>query len=129
MDDIYRLMNRALLTAHLLTGSVERAEEAAVEAINLWNPDEESQETLFNRVVEAAARTKTPSNPRGSDPSGSNLPDELKTVLGLEIRPRHCFVLRILLRLPSSVCARLLGLRGDQVDEFTHAALQCLAAS
>jgi len=123
---IMRLIDRAFLTAHLLTGSLQVAERAALEAIDSWNPDQEPEEVVFNHVVEAAART-IPENPPDSDASGAHVPDELKKVLGLAPWLRRCFVLRILVGLPRQVCARLLRLSSEQVDEYTCAALQCLA--
>ena len=119
---ILRLLDRALLTAHLLTGSLQQAEKAALDAVDSWNPGEEPEEVLFQNVLDAAARA--PSNP---DSSSSHLPDELKAVLRLTPQLRRCFVLRILAGLPEQACARLLCLHSDLVETYTCDALQCLA--
>ena len=119
---ILRLLDRALLTAHLLTGSLQQAEKAALDAVDSWNPGEEPEEVLFQNVLDAAARA--PSNP---DSSSSHLPDELKAVLRLAPQLRRCFVLRILAGLPAQACARLLCLHPDVVERYTCDALQCLA--
>jgi DNA-directed RNA polymerase specialized sigma24 family protein len=126
---IARLIERAFLTAHLLTGSIQQAEDATLKGLDSWNPDEEPGEALFQNVLDAAARTQIQPNRPDSEASGSYLPNELKAVLRLSPQLRRCFVLRVLVGLPSQMCARLLGLHSDEVDEFTCAALQCLGTS
>jgi hypothetical protein len=121
------VIDRALLTAQLLTGSLEQAEKAVLEAIDWWNPSEEP-EVLFHRVVEAAAR-QSQEVPASSEASRLHLPNELKAVLRLAPQPRNCFVLRILLGLGTQGCARLLRSNSKQVEDYTRAALQGLAAS
>jgi hypothetical protein len=128
VEGIMPIIDRAILTAHLLTGSLQEAERAALKAIDSWNPDEEPGDVVFNNVLEAAARAQLQPNTSYSDASGSHLPNELKKVLGLKPWLRRCFVLRILLGLPSQACARLLFLDSQQVDEYTCAAVQSLAA-
>jgi len=123
------LIDRAFLTAHLLTASIQQAEDAASNAIDAWNPDEESEETLFqNILLDAAARTSVEPAP-DSNPgaSGSYLPKELKAILRLTPQLRRCFVLRMLVGLPSELCARLLQLHPDRVDQYLCAAFECLA--
>lgn len=125
-EGITHLTNRALVTAHLLTGSLAQAEQAVLEGIDSWNPDEEPEEALLDRVVEAAAAR--PSVPRIQSASDDPcLPKELRPILKLAPHPRSCFVLRILLGLPSRVCGGLLGLDSDRADAYTIEALECLA--
>jgi DNA-directed RNA polymerase specialized sigma24 family protein len=126
---IRRMIERAFLTAHLLTGSIQQAEDATLKGLDCWNPDEEPGEALFQSVLDAAARAQVQPNRPDSEASGSKLPNELKAVLRLSPELRRCFVLRVLVGLPSQVCARLLGLDSDRVDEDTCAALQCLGTS
>jgi|HubBroStandDraft_5_1064220.scaffolds.fasta_scaffold292585_2 hypothetical protein len=78
-------VNRTLVTAYLLTGRIDRAEKPCREAIADWNPDIESGEALFRRVVTSALR-----NWRRRDANGLNraredvayayLPAELQAV-------------------------------------------------
>jgi DNA-directed RNA polymerase specialized sigma24 family protein len=124
---IPRLLDRALLTAHLLTGSLQQAEKAALDAVDSWDPGEEPEEVLFQNVLDAAAQAQVQPNPSNPDSSGSHLPDELKAVLRLAPQLRRCFVLRILAGLPAQACARLLCLHSDMVETYTCDALQCLA--
>jgi hypothetical protein len=126
---IVRLIDRALLTAHLLTGSLQQGEKATLEAIESWNPGEEPEEVLFQNVLNAAARAQAEPSPNNFDSSDSYLPNDLIAVFRLAPQLRRCFVLRILVGLPANMCARLLHLQAGQVDEYTCAALQCLAAS
>jgi hypothetical protein len=128
VEGIMPVIDRAILTAHLLTGSLQEAERAALKAIDSWNPDEEPEDVVFNSVLEAAARVQPQQDATGADACASDLPNELKAVLRLAPRLRSCFVLRILVGLPSQVCARLLRLQSKQVDEYTCAALQSLVA-
>jgi hypothetical protein len=123
---IARFLDRALLTAHLLTGSLQQAEEATLEAIDSWKPDKEPEEVLFQNVLEAAAQAQAEAYSSNQDSSASYLPHELQAILRLAPQLRRCFVLRILVGLPAEVCGRLLGLHSEQVDEYTCAGLQSL---
>ena len=58
----------------------------------------------------------------------STLPFELQCVLHLPQYPRHCLVLRVLVRLPRETCARLLRSELNQIDEGTRAGLSELRA-
>jgi DNA-directed RNA polymerase specialized sigma24 family protein len=126
-QDVLRLLDRALLTAHLLTGNLQQAEEATLDAIDSWKPGEEAEEVLFQNVLHAVTRTQGEPNANNLDPSGSYLPNELKAVLRLAPQLRRCFVLRILAGLPAQACARLLCLHSDVVERYTCDAIQCLA--
>jgi DNA-directed RNA polymerase specialized sigma24 family protein len=128
-QDLTQFLSRALVTAHLLTGNLEHAEQAVLKAIDRWNPDEEREEQLFFYVIDAAGQAHTPPEPR--EPVGNDLylPDELKAVLRLEPALRRCFVLRNLVGLPSRVCAQLLRLLPSEVDEYSVSAVQRLVDS
>ena len=115
----------AFVAAHLLTGSAEEAERATMAAMELWDPDRETQEVFFQNVLEVAAvAPETPDVPCVSD---AYLPRELRAVLRLPLLPRRCFVLRIIAGLPPDVCARILQVSASSVDEFTCAALAGLS--
>jgi DNA-directed RNA polymerase specialized sigma24 family protein len=128
-SDIEDTISRAFLTAHLLTASTEQAESATMEAIDSWNPDEQTSEVLFRSVVDAAARAHVKHAPSISNKSGvaeSYLPVELRAVLRLTPQLRRCFVLRVLAGLSPQVCAQLLHLHSRRVDRYACAALECL---
>jgi DNA-directed RNA polymerase specialized sigma24 family protein len=125
---IVRLLDRALVTAWLLTGSLHHAEAAVLEAIETWNPGEEPEDVLFQNVLEAAARAQVESDANHPDSSDSCLPDELKAILRLAPGLRSCFVLRKLAGLPTERCGRLLGLHSALADRYTRDALRRLPA-
>jgi hypothetical protein len=122
-----RLLERAFLTAHLFTGSLQQAEEVTLDAIDAWRPGEEPEEKLFQNVLDGAARAQVEAKPSDPDPSDSYLPNELKAVVQLAPQLRHCFVLRVLAGLSVKGCARLLCLHADMVECYTCDALRCLA--
>ena len=126
-QSIPHLLDRALLTAHLLTGNLQQAEEVTLDAIDSWRPDEEAEQVLFRNVLDAAARAQARPNSNNLDPASSYLPNELKAVLRLAPQLRRCFVLRVLAGLPAQACARSLSLHSDMVDRYTCDAVQCLA--
>lgn len=119
---------RSLHTAYLLTNSAEAAESAVLAGIESWNPDDESNEALFNKVMCAAARRHHRWEPPIRTGARLWLPEELRAVLTLAPPIRRCFVLRNLAGMSAQVCARLLGLPPNQVDEYAGAAHRCLAA-
>ncbi len=114
--------SRVLLTAYLVTGNLEQAEQAVLKGMERWNPDVDPVEALVRRVladaVSAPAAAADGKRPRW------NLPAELLAVLTLASPLRSCFVLRSLAGLSSHVCAQLLQLAPEQVDEYTGAAHQ-----
>jgi DNA-directed RNA polymerase specialized sigma24 family protein len=124
---ILRSLDRALLTAHLLTGNLQQAEEVTLDAIDSWRPGEEAEQVLFQNVLDAAAQAQVEPGTNNPDRSASYMPNELKAVLRLPPQLRSCFVLRILAGLPAQACARLLSLHSDMVDRYACDAVQCLA--
>lgn len=124
-------IGRAFLTAHLLTGSIQRAEGAVLEAIDSFDPDRDSEDRLFSSALHASvylhAEDGLGSGCNRPEEVGFFLPAELHAVLKLSPQARRCFVLRVLHGLPVQACARLLDLNVRKVDGYTCAALQSLA--
>ena len=118
---------RSFRTAYLLTNSAEDAESAVLAGIESWNPDGESDEALFHKVMCAAARRRHQWEPPVRTGARLWLPEELRAVLTLAPPIRRCFVLRSLAGMSAQACARLLGLLPNQVDEYAGAAHRCLA--
>jgi hypothetical protein len=119
---------RSFRTAYLLTNSAEEAESAVLAGIESWNPDGESDEALFHKVLSAAARGRHQGEPPVRTGARVCLPEELRAVLTLAPPIRRCFVLRNLAGMSAQACARLLDLLPNQVDEYAGTAHQCLAA-
>ena len=122
------LANKAFRLAHLLTGDIGQAEGATIQSIESWNPDKEGSEALIERVLSAATspEERSVSSSKTAILTCSYLPVELRPVLKLPLRLRHCFVLRVLAGLPATDCAHLLALRPQEVSENLCAALQHL---
>ncbi|HUA83332.1 MAG TPA: hypothetical protein VMB85_05695 [Bryobacteraceae bacterium] len=126
METDRETVERAFLTAHLLTADARLAEDITIQAIELWNTRDESREDLFEKVVGAALRTRvSPQADTGSD----EYPDHINAVLLLPTRLRRCFVLRILAGLPAHICARMMGTSRKSVNDDTVLALQHLPAN
>jgi DNA-directed RNA polymerase specialized sigma24 family protein len=116
-------ISRAFRAAHLLTGGEEQAEIAVARALDSWDPDDNDEQGLFELALTAALHGHVPSL---QEPAGSRLPVELRAVLRLPWELRRCFVLRTLVGWPREMCARLLDLSIQQVDDYTSAALRQL---
>ena len=118
-------MRRLFLTAVLLTGSVQQAEDAVLDAINLIDMEQGTPEALLKRTVVAAInkRSANPQSPEDAKSRSSMLPWELLSVIYLSPRLRHCFVLRILHGWSREISASLLGVEASQIDEQTRAAV------
>jgi hypothetical protein len=123
---IKQTIGRAFLAAHLLTASTEQAESAVVEAMDSWDPDDDSDEVLFQQVFRTALQADVEGVPSSWNDPASMLPIELKAVLRLAPQLRRCYVLRMLVGLSRQTCARLLHLHSREVDHYTREALQRL---
>ena len=122
------LVARSFRTAYLLTNSATEAESAVLAGIESWNPNDEPDGALFHKVMAAALRRHSPWEPPVRAKAAMWLPEELRAVLTLAPPVRRCFVLRNLAGVPAKVCAQLLGMSPNQVDEYVGAAQRCLAA-
>jgi len=113
----------AFRTAHLLTASVSRAERAVLKALDRFDPDRDSKRALLRYAISAALHQRS-----GVQQSNQLFdPVEIRAVLALPDFLRRCFVLRSLVRLSPSACARLLHLSEAAVNDYTCAALRLLA--
>lgn len=121
-----RTISRAFLTAHLLTANIEEAESALVGAIDSWNPDHDTDDDLVQEALCAAVQAADSTRSNRSDESESRIPSELKPILRLPAKLRHCYVLRVLEGLSRDACAKILRLDLRQVELYTCAAFQAL---
>lgn len=123
------IINRTFVTAHLLTGRINLAESATLEAIDTWRPDIECDEELFRHGVAAALRKRKSRDASGlseDDVTHSYLPAELRRVLELRPALRRSFVLRYLARFSQEECAELLGCSPEHVDRAARMAVRLL---
>ena len=118
-------MDKAFVTAFLLSGNAARAEAAVLQGIESMNSDRGKPEDLLQTTVEAAIERET-FGERSLTPPGpalTRLPLELQRVMRLPHFLRQCFVLRVLAGLPRELCADLLNSDQGQVDRGTCAAM------
>ena len=123
METTGQAIERAFLTAHLLTGNAPLAEDITIRAIESWNPPEEPHEVVFENVLTAALRAPLQQS------ADNNIANELKPVLLLAPQLRRCFVLRILLGLSAEACAGKLRMSVSRVNHNTCAALHHLCVN
>ncbi len=113
---------RAYLAAFLLTVNSQLAEAAVMKCIHDMDPDQASGEALFDTALQTAIELER-SGGFETLKYETALPLELQGVANLPPLSRRCFVLRVLVGLPSELCARLLHLEIAHVKENTTIAL------
>lgn len=113
--------------AWLLAGSRRRAEAVVADSICQLSGSgvhcDALEKTLLHTVVRAAV-----AGPQCVEDDPAQ-PCELRRVLGLPPRLRHVFALRFLHGAGRELCAWLLALRLDQVDDASAAAARALAGA
>ena len=123
------IVNRTFVTAYLLTGRIDLAEKATLDAIDAWRPDSERAEAIFGHGVAAALRKRerrAASCLSEDNEAHSYLPPELRAVLELRPALRRSFVLRLLAGFSREDCAELLGCPPERIDRATRAAVRLL---
>ena len=125
------IVSRTFVTAYLLTGRIDLAERATLEAIDAWQPDIESCEALFRHGVTSALRNGRRRDPPGlkntrDDVAHSFLPAALQAVLDLKPTLRQAFVLRFLVGFSRDECAGLLGASAERVERAACTATKVL---
>jgi len=125
------IVNRTFVTAYLLTGRIDLAEKATLEAIDAWKPDIESGEALFRHGVTSAlrngrSRAASSLNRTRDDVADSCLPTELQAVLGLRPALRQSLVSRLLVGFSRDECAGLLGSSAERVERAARTATRIL---
>ncbi|HUA84558.1 MAG TPA: hypothetical protein VMB85_11905 [Bryobacteraceae bacterium] len=116
-----RDLDRAYLTALLLTGSGENAEKAVSAGIAAMDENQLSGESLLRESIRIAVAHNA------VEIKKIELPLELWRVCCLPWCLRDAFVLRILVNLPRAVCACMLQCDQNQLDERVRAAARLLA--
>lgn len=117
------VVSRTFVLAALLTGSVRRAEEALLEAIQSVPCPAGNADQMLVAMAAAAIEMAI----EGAPSPIPFLPHELQQVLRLPAVLRRCFALRRLAALPPQVCAGLLHIDPATVDRLTAEAMELLA--
>jgi hypothetical protein len=128
---IAKVLSRSFLSAHLLTGNITQAEKAVIDAIQIWDPNKDDEQQLFQITLRAAVQMQailSPSVAHEEYITDPRIPVELRRVLELAPVLRRSFVLRVLVDLPSQVCARTLHLSVSLIDKYSCDAIKSLAA-
>jgi len=122
-----KLVHQAFIVALLITGTTEDAEAAVLEGISSLDLADEPRKLLINRTIVALIehRNRNTLQKRGHVPN--TLARELQSVVDLAPDIRICFVLRMLIGLPSQVCADLLRVEISQIKRRVTAAVLTLS--
>jgi hypothetical protein len=115
-------INRAYITALVLTASPQAAEAAVLEGIRTMENDNVSGDALLQGTLTASVAF--PSDRQGDV---SSLPPELRRVSRLSTELRRCYVLRVLVGLPRETCARMLHTGIHHIDDLVCASARALA--
>ena len=122
-------IDRAFMTAVLLTRSSHRAERAVTRAI-LSDDCVSRGEEILRSTVEAAIDADVPVPPVKTEETAaaiSALPPGLQAIIQLTTQLRQCMVLRVLLGWSRTDCAAMLRMSLAEIDEYTSAATCALA--
>ena len=117
------ILGKYFWAAYLLTGNAAGAERVVRQAIDLWDCDEGNCEQLLHATVRMAARNSLKCN----CDVDRILPAELCRVAELSPDLRSCFVLRMLLGLPSSTCAHILDMPISRIEQHSRDAVMTLS--
>ena len=125
----FMAVSEAFNAALLLTGAATSAKYAVIEAISSLDSEAVTPEALLYATIAMSVRHAETYDAESNSPEAncSALPVELRNVLQMEPSLRRCFVLRVLLGMPTEVCAGVLRLNGGQVVANVCAAMQWLA--
>jgi hypothetical protein len=115
-------LDKAYITAFLLTGNSARAEAAVLEGIQTMVCDGISGDALLQGTLMASV-----ASPAEQEGDTSSLPPELRRVLRLSPDLRRCYVLRVLVGLSREACARILNTGIHHIDELVCASARALA--
>jgi hypothetical protein len=119
------VLDRVFLVALLITGNMDGAEDAVVDGIAALDGIMSSDGFLQATLKSAIERVERSSGElEGISPT---LPLELRRILLLNPESRACFVLRILLGMPSETCSEVLRIPIQQIGHSVSNAMQQLA--
>jgi hypothetical protein len=122
-------LTRAQVAAHLITGNAERAEHITLAALEQWDSDWDSLESLIRRAVRLSARASMGFEDSWEPESAhAHLPARLRAVLRLPSDQRRCYALRVLAGMTRVAAAQLLSLAPEEGDRLTEAAMMRLAS-
>jgi hypothetical protein len=123
--DEHRTLHDAFRAAFMLTGSIEVAETAVLDGIAASESIHAADEVLICESVKFAIQRRASCSGQRAQ-AFAHLPVELRRLFLLAPFSRDCFVLRMLVGIPSATCAAVLRVPVYKIDAFLCAALQDL---
>ncbi len=129
-DRVRNQIVRAVSLAKILTGHVDLAEIAVMEAIEAIPSGDTSDTSLLAEVCRASWQmppSVLPRRPKRTQPADRIGPIELQRLSKLPKKLRYCFAMRMLTGISADVCGQITGLGRDQVLYLVHLAVQILA--
>jgi hypothetical protein len=123
--DLDKTLGQAFQAAFLLTGSIEVAENAVLDGIAVLEFSHVTDRAFILETAKCAIRRRA-SLSRQPAQAPANLPVELRRLFLLAPISRDCFVLRILLGIPSATCAAVLHLAAQKIEAVLSFTLQDL---
>ena len=123
--DEHNTLDEAFREAFMLTGSVEIAETAVLDGIAALEPIHAADGALIFESIKSAVQRRA-SFPYQRVRTFAHLPIELRRLFLLAPISRDCFVLRVLVGLPSAACAAVLRVPVYEIDAVLCATLQDL---
>jgi hypothetical protein len=123
--ELTEVLDRVFLVALLITGNMDRAEDAVLDGIAALDGTMSSDGFRLATLKSAIER--------GEQRSGEiedifpSLPLELRRILLLNPDIRACFVLRVLLGMPSETCSEVLQIPTQKIGHSVSDAMQQLA--
>jgi hypothetical protein len=125
VEEQTEVLDRVFLVALLITGNMDGAEDAVLDGIAALDSTIPSDGLLLATLNSAIGRDEQRScETEGIFPS---LPLELRRILLLNQKDRVCFVLRVLLGMPSETCSEVLRIPIQEIGHSVSDAMQQLA--
>lgn len=129
-ENAIQWVGRYFLVAYLMAGDPAEAVASLEEAINNRQTAKDDEQDFLMLVAQSACRLdRNPCAQPRPRSSGLqvDLPRELQNVLGLPTLQRRCFLLHLCERMPTPMCARILDLTVEDVDQNIRSAVIELA--
>ena len=123
--ELTEVLDRVFVVALLITGVMDSAEDAVLDGIAALEGTMSSDGFLLATLKSAIERSEHSSGEIEDIPS--ILPLELRRILLLDPDIRACFVLRILLGMPSETCSEVLRIPIQEIGHSVSDAMQQLA--
>ena len=115
------VLDRVFLVALLITGNTDGAEAAVLDGIAALDGTISSDGFLLATLKSATERAEQRSDE--TDDTFPSVPLELRRILLLNPQMRACFVMRVLLGMPSETCSEVLRI---PIQEISHLVIDAM---